>query len=63
MKKKCCSFFTNELLNNKGKYNSKLPLSRSASWSEINMIGNDEKIIEIENIQKVHQPQIDKKPG
>ena len=53
--------FTNELLNNKEKHNSKLPLSRSASLSEIDMIGADEHFIEIENIQKVHQPNIDKK--
>ena len=61
MKGKYCSFFTNKLLNNKRKHNSKLPLSRSAFLSEMDMIGEDEPIIEIENMQKVHQPHIDKK--
>ena len=63
IKKKYCSFVTSELLKNKRKHESKLPLSRSASWSEIDMIGDDEHFIEIEDIQKVHQPYVDKKAG
>ena len=63
MKNKYCSFFTSELLKNKRKYHSKLPLSRSASWSEMDMIGDDEQFIEIEDIKTVHQPHIDKKSG
>ena len=63
IKKKYCSFFTIELLNNKRKHHSKLPLSRSASWSEIDMIGDYEQFIEIGDIQEVDQPHIDKKQG
>ena len=40
-----------------------LPLSRSVSWSEIDMIADDEQFIKIEDIQKVHQPYVDKKTG
>ena len=61
MKKKYCSFITNELLINKRKHNSKLPLSRSTSWSEMDMIGDDQHFIEIEDIQEVQQHHIDKK--
>ena len=59
IKKKYCSFVTSELLKNKRKHHYKLPLSRSVSWREADMIGN-EQFIEIENIQKVHQPHHDK---
>ena len=60
MKKKHCSYFTSELLNKRRKHHYKLPLSRSASWSEIDMIGDCEHFIEIEDIQQGHQPHIDK---
>ena len=55
------SFITSELPNNNRKHNSKPPLSRSAYWREVDMIGDVEQFIKLEDVLSVHEPHIDKK--
>ena len=52
IRKRYCSLFKSELLNNKKKQSSILPLSRSASWSEVDMIGVNEEFLEIDDVLK-----------
>ena len=62
MKKRYCSFITSELLNNKKKQQPILPLSRSASWSEVDMLGDNEEFIEIYDVEKTKLTNNDNKP-
>ena len=49
-----------QLQSNKRNKHHKLPLSRSASLSEVDIIGNDEQFIDIEDVLNAHQPHIEK---
>ena len=50
IRKRYCSLFKTELLDNRRKHSSILPLSRSASWSEVDMIGVNEEFLEIDDV-------------